>query len=387
MKPTAQVVTSIENRLKDTWHLALSGDQTKWPHDFPLGKPSGSVLSGDFSGAQQWSFDWQDWTNARRLALRYASRRVDGTDQSLPSHVVIPDIDTAARVVGGEWPRRVERGRRRLATLRLLFPQHAQPWALIRSTDAYSDVDFDLLCTAAAWFREHPGSGLSPRQVPIEGLHSKWLNSHRRPVLDLAGVDDLGLVEVRPVPINFTYLDPDHRATGRRRHDSVSPGFWMEPEYQPQVVVITENKDTSVLFPDVVLGVSVQGHGSAGPSLISRVDWLAQAHEVIYWGDLDARGFEIVHEYRRFGVAVRTILMDRPTLLRFARFKAETDERGNRLKRSARKPLTLLTDSERAAYDMITDPSALYPIRVEQERIPVDEALSALVAVHHTVMP
>ncbi len=128
------------------------------------------------------------------------------------------------------------------------------------------------------------------------------------------------------------------------------------------------------------MGVSVQGHGSAGPSLVSRVGWLAQAHEVIYWGDLDARGFEIVHEYRRFGIAVRTILMDRPTLLRFARFKAETDERGNKLKRSARKPLTLLTDGERAAYDMITNPSDLYPIRVEQERIPLDEALSALVA-------
>jgi len=152
----------------------------------------------------------------------------------------------------------------------------------------------------------------------------------------------------------------------------------MEPAYLPDLVVITENKDSAVLFPAWPNAVSVQGHGSAGPSLISRVDWLANAPQVIYWGDLDARGFEIVNEYRRMGVNIDTILMDANTLARFARFQAYTDDKGIPLKRSARKNLPLLTDTERQPYEMVTGPSDAHPIRVEQERMPLSIAADAL---------
>ncbi|MEU4516718.1 DUF3322 domain-containing protein [Nonomuraea wenchangensis] len=58
--------------------------------------------------------------------------------------------------------------------------------AVVRAADGYSDTDFGLLCAAAAWFRVNSDSGLTPRQVPIEGLHAKWLNTHRPLVMALA---------------------------------------------------------------------------------------------------------------------------------------------------------------------------------------------------------
>lgn len=378
MKATDQVVRDIARRLARTWHLTIGGDETHWPHRFPLGKPTSRTLAGDFTSAQQWAFEVQDWATAKDLRVELQSRRVGGTRQQLPSHLIVPDIDTAAQVVGKDWTERLVRARRRGSLLSTRFPQHPDPWRLVRATDAYADIDFGLLMTAASWFQNHEVSGLSPRQVPIEGLHSKWLDNHRTHVLDLAQVTDLGLVEVRPTPVHFTYLDPEHRGRGGRLHDCVYPGFGMQPEYLPRVVIITENKDTAVLFPATQGGVSVQGHGSAGPSLVSRVDWLRDAHHVIYWGDLDARGLEIVNDYRRYGVPVETILMDRETLTRFAPFRAETDERGVPLKRPPAKALPQLKPPEREVYDMLTDPNSEHPVRVEQERMPLGEAVIAL---------
>ena len=378
MKSHADALRDIERRLTRTWHLTLGGDPRHWPHAFPLSSPSGRTLDQDFPAVQAWSLEWIDWARGHGLELQFTARRTAGTKQTLPTHLVVPDVDTAARVAEGEWRQRLVRGRARLTRLRTGFPDLAAPEALLRATDGYNDVDFDLLCVAAAWFKTHEGSGLSPRQVPIEGLHSKWLNTHRQHVLALSCVPDLGLVEVRPIPVHFTYLDPNHRQGGGRLHDSVSPGYAMQPAYFPDVVVITENKDSAVLFPEWPNAVSVQGHGSAGPSLISRVDWLTHAARVIYWGDLDARGFEIVNEYRRMGVSIDTILMDATTLARFARFQAYTDDKGVPLRRSARKNLPLLTDTERLPYEMVTDPSDAHPIRVEQERMPLTLAADAL---------
>jgi hypothetical protein len=214
--------------------------------------------------------------------------------------------------------------------------------------------------------------------VPIEGLHSKWLNARRHHVLTLAGGDTLGLVEDRPQPVSFVYLDPAHIAAGGRRFDSVVPGDTMEPEYRPRVVVISENKDTAVWFPPVPDGVAVEGDGLAGAAKISQIDWLTGAERLVYWGDIDAHGFEILNGYRERGVAVDTILMDAATLTRYARFAATTDARGRPLRRAARKPLRHLTAPERAAYAIVTTPDGDHPVRLEQERLPLMEAAAEL---------
>ena len=379
MKAIETLTGQIERRLERTWHLGLAGDQEGWPYRFNLGKVPSATLTADFRAVQEWTFGWRDWARQHELELEDVKRRTAGIPESLPSHVTVSDLDTAARIVGNGWPQRLRTGRRRLNSLLARFPDHSAPHRVLRASQAYSEADFDLLCTAALWFQDNAGSGLSPRQVPIEGLHSKWLNSHRATVLDLAGVEELGLVEVRAPEVNFTYIDPDYRSGPGRVHDSVVPGDTMTPAYRPQVVVITENKDTSILFPPVASGISVQGHGSAGASLISRIPFLAGAPHVFYWGDLDARGLEIVNEYRRFGVDVETLLMDQATLERYARFRADTDEHGRTLKRSTRKTLGLLTTEELAVYLRLTEPDSDDPIRVEQERIPLRDAAARVV--------
>jgi hypothetical protein len=73
---------------------------------------------------------------------------------------------------------------------------------------------------------------LTPRQVPIPGLHAKWLGSNSHLVRTLAGLDDLSMV-TRPTRVYWTNLDPDYRRTGQCIHDSLTHGDSVPLPYEP----------------------------------------------------------------------------------------------------------------------------------------------------------
>jgi hypothetical protein len=117
----------------------------------------------------------------------------------------------------------------------------------------------------------------------------------------------------------FTYLDPRHRAAGRRWHDSVTAGDPMMPAYLPSVVVISENKDTALHFPALNAGISVEGMGRGGATAAS-VPWLRECPNLFYWGDMDASGLEILDGFRAAGLSVTSALMDLATYERYEQF-------------------------------------------------------------------
>jgi hypothetical protein len=84
-----------------------------------------------------------------------------------------------------------------------------------------------------------------------------------RIVTGLSGRAELGLV-TRPSRIHFSYLDGCWLRQGNRRRDSVAldePN--QAPGYQPQVILITENKDSAVFFPEIAGGIVIEGNGNA----------------------------------------------------------------------------------------------------------------------------
>ncbi|MBM0255558.1 DUF3322 domain-containing protein [Micromonospora sp. 4G55] len=210
MKTIEQVLTDIERRLSNTWASyitdtlgitlppAAAADDgavpttpapseqpgpraASWPHDFPLGQPTSPNLAKDFATAATWAASWRSWSAAHDTPLRTRTRRVHNTDQELPTHLVVTDPDHAARLCARHWPQRLERARQRANLLTDRFPHLAEAGPLaatITAVDELSETDFELLCRAGTWFAEHDATGLTPRQVPIEGLHAKWLN-HR----------------------------------------------------------------------------------------------------------------------------------------------------------------------------------------------------------------
>lgn len=377
MKTPQQATEEIRTRLEKRWHLAITdGRGGDWPCRIALGAPSKATLEADFQKARTWARTWEDWAARQRLTISWSPRLVLGTTQPMPTHLEIADVDAAARACGQDWTQRLARGRHRLPLIAMEFSlaDHAK---IIREADPMPDTDFALLLEAGRWFSGNTATGLTPRQVPLPGFHGKWLNGNQAMIRALTGKEDLGLIS-RPTRVHFTYLDPGHRASGGRHHESITIGDSAEPAYQPEVIIIVENKDTAVYFPPVPKGISVEGEGTKAPGTIPRIPWMTRCPLVIYWGDIDARGLCIVNDLRVKGIGVDTMLMDYATYEAYEQYGAWTDEKGKPVPCSPRRPLPALTPDEHLLYLHLTDPAWDRTRRVEQERIPLPVAAECL---------
>lgn len=352
-----------------------------WPYDFPLGQPTAERLAAAFSDIAALVRDWRDWAQTHDVVLTWRRRRVHGTDQQLPTHLAVDDLPTAARLA--RWERELDVAHRRGRILLDRYPRLATPATVLRQVLAYHDEDFTLLCHAADWFAARAAAGppelLTPRQVPIEGIHAKWLNTRHALIGSLAGIDDLGLLPPHPPRLHFTYLDPDHLAVGGRRHDCATVGDQWTLPYTPRAVIISENKDTAIHFPPLSAGIAVEGSGRGGTTA-AAFEWITQAPAVFYWGDMDPDGFEILDEFRAVGVPARSLLMDAAAYQQWERFGTHVDQRGASLQPRAPRPTPHLTADERGLYHDLCSPSWTRHRRIEQERIPLRLAHAAVVA-------
>ena len=352
-----------------------------WPHDFPLGQPTAERLAAAFSDIAALVRDWWDWAQTHDMVLTWRRRRVQSTDQQLPTHLVVNDLTSAARLT--RWERELDVARRRARVLLDRYPTLATPSAVLRQVLTYHDEDFTLLCHTADWFAARAAAGppqlLTARQVPIEGIHAKWLNTRHALIASLAGVDDLGLLPAHPPRLHFTYLDPDHLAAGGRRHDCATVGDQWTLPYTPDVVIISENKDTAIHFPPLPAGIAVEGSGRGGTTA-AAFKWITQAPAVFYWGDMDPDGFEILDEFRAAGVPAHSLLMDAAAYSQWERFGTHVDQRGAPLQPRSPRPTPHLTAAERALYHDLCSPNWTRHRRIEQERIPLHVAHAAVMA-------
>jgi hypothetical protein len=379
---TPQAVTEdIRRRLSGKWHECLAGGEVGFPHDFPLGKVSTTDMRGGYRAVYTLTVEWQDWARQHGVEVAYEPRvATGGTRQMVPTRVRVDSVDRAAAIAGDGWPDRLARGRDRLSVLSDSYPGLLDPSRLIRLIDSYSPVDFSLLLTVAGWYLEDPtrALGVTPRQVPIPGVHAKWLQAHLPAVRVLTGLDDLGLLPDHPQRIHFTYLDPAHRAAGGRVHDSATVGDTFLPAYLPQVVVISENKDTAIHFPPLERAISVEGVGRGG-STVASFPWIRDAPVVVYWGDIDKDGYEILNGYRvDFDRDLDSILMDPTTYESFEQYGTNLDKNGRELLPDVARVVDRLRPDEKAVYLRVLDPQPAGHRRVEQERIPLAQALDAV---------
>lgn len=380
MKTPDKVLADVRRRLDRTWAADIAGTAVSWPHRFAIAAPKKAQLEEGWTTTYQPLVrQWRDWVRTQPVALHTEARRVHTTIQDIPAHVEIKALTSAAQVAGEEWTRRLDRARDRLVVLLERFPAAGGPDRILKAVDSYSEVDFDLLLKVADWFRTNNATGLTPRQVPVPGIHAKWLNTRHALITELSGRETLGLLPRHPARIHFTYLDPAYLAAGRRKHDSATVGDSFVPAYQPELVIISENKDTAIHFPPHPSAIAMEGEGFGGKTA-AAFPWLLEAPRLFYWGDIDAHGYEILDGWRADGVPVQSILMDPATLDTYEPYGTNTDQNGQPLRPTTPKPLPHLTSAERAVYHRLLDPMWSGHRRIEQERIPLAIAAIALAA-------
>jgi hypothetical protein len=132
-------------------------------------------------------------------------------------------------------------------------------------------------------------------------------------------------------------------------------------------VFIVENRLNLLTLPPFKRGIAIRGEGKAVTRL-AKLTWLGE-NRVIYWGDIDVAGFQILSSLRALFPAdnVHSIMMDCETLRRHAALIVD----GNPT--SSADPHRL-TDNEVAAFRHC----AQHRQRLEQEKLPqafVDETI------------
>ena len=379
MKTVTDTVTAITRRLERTWQDTLAPDaeaEPAWPYDVPLGPfPSAEEFAAKFESVTQQVAELREFARQFNLDVRDTNRRVFNTRQPLPSHVTVDHIDTAARIAGSGWDQRLARNRHRRQ--QLIDRQFAAAYdpAVLRGVDKLTDDDWTLTLTVAEWRRDYTGdlNGMTPRQVPVPGVHAKFLNTGIGLIERITG-KELSLEKNHASRVFFTYLDPEYLADpAHRRYDMATVGDVSVVPYSPHLVVISENKDTAVNFPLFPGGIAVEGAGK-GMSALAAIPWLSATPNLLYWGDIDEDGFAILNEARAAGLPVQSMLMNLATYATYSPFGTMTNKDGKLLV-PERRTLPHLTIDEQKMYHLLTDEKHDGPRRIEQERIPLDVAL------------
>ena len=146
-------------------------------------------------------------------------------------------------------------------------------------------------------------------------------------------------------------------------------------------MVISENKDTAIHFPPLTLGISVEGVGRGGKTPAS-FPWIRNAPLVVYWGDIDRDGYEILNGYRvDFDRDIDSILMDPATYAAYEQFGTDLDQHGKPIAAGDPKPVDRLRADELAMYERLIDAQHMGHRRIEQERIPMSQALKSVAEV------
>jgi len=234
-----------------------------------------------------------------------------------------------------------------------------------------------------SWICANPGSGLYPRQIPVAGIDSKWLESHKGLVCDLVsaiqGTNERDFYKVcglKPPPqlIRMRILDPEIRSRFRGLCDISAP--WEEAanlDIKPTYVFIVENLQTGLAFEDLTGSVVIMALGY-GVDILGHIPWLHNAR-CIYWGDIDTHGFAILNRARTYLPSLETALMDKPTL--FAHQDLWVQEK----EQSASAELSLLSNEEQELFLSLKNNVLGQQVRLEQERISWDAAWEAIQAI------
>jgi hypothetical protein len=328
VKSTSEVKTRELDRFRLHYRAWACGDGT-WPHRVTLGRPTSEALAGTLRPVKDWIADWRTWNAAG--TVEWTPRRTVLGPMACPSAITFnrpDDIAALTEQTNATW-----------ATVRGFLDRLEAEWpgATDRARPILSRiVEMDLddqqrLVDVCRWLHANPDSSLFLRQVPVEGIDTKWIENRKGLVATL-----LKLTFIEPDSIQPTDDEPDndvvdnfHERLGLRRTPRLINVVLCDPALReqcggartlgltsadlaamstiPRTVLITENKETGYAVPDRDGLLVIHGLG-LNLKALTDVAWLRRVN-VLYWGDIDAAGFEWLNNLRGYGVPATSLLM------------------------------------------------------------------------------
>lgn len=352
-----------------------------WPLTYTIGAPSERQAREDAAGVRRWVEAWRGWRGAG--AVDWEDRvwpRVGR--QTLPVRIGFPSAIDVADAIGK---------RKRWYTAATRYQQLTEQWPALAgkpgvyrhfsSLAEYSQTDFDRLVSLLAWLEQNPSSGLYLRQLPIEGLHTKWIEQRTALVNDLvrslrrtdepADLYALCGLKRQPHRLRLRVLCPELRRVVAGLADIEAPIEELSRvPLAPTKVIIAENLETGVALPELPGCVALMKLGHA-VGLLRRLEWLRNIRKSIYWGDIDTHGYVALDRARRLLPELQSVLMDEATLLANRALWGEEQAQHPEIE-------LCLRPEERTVYEALRAQTWGDRVRLEQERIPWHVAVRAI---------
>jgi hypothetical protein len=376
----ADVREQARKRLGTLLSSWAAGDEWS-PFGIVVRGPGSADLGTRFDEVRTWAGKWE---RAARGPLRVEYKKVGGRSfgvNEIPSKAWIDGYEQAWTLLGAAA------AATRLADLvshtKACFPSLV-PWLVRRPLKGLELFDeWDRLLATVGWIDSREVSGMYLRQVDVPGVDTKFLERHRGVLAELLDLQ-LPPERIDAAGDGFEGRYGFRRKPGYvrfRRH--VSTGFselsvradeLTAPPPDTARVYIVENEVTYLAFPLEAGEIVIFGGGYA-VGLLDSLTWLADL-DIAYWGDIDTHGFAILDRLRRHFPRLRSVLMDRVTLL------------------SHRSQWVTEATPTSAALDHLTPPELeLYralvagelgpAVRLEQERVGFGWIRQALAALGH----
>lgn len=347
-----------------------------WPLEVNLGIPTENQALKQVEDVRAWVAVWQSWNGIGSLSWSDRRWRKLGT-QPVPEKLLLAGPAEVAQWIGeaDRWERAQQRYRGLIGRWPQLANKLPRYFAILAD---YSEVDYRRLVDLVAWFEKSPASSLYPRQLPVSGLDSKWLEKRKGLLADLVdavrgesstGGDFYGRCGLKAPPqlIRLRILDDSLRQQVGGLSDISAPWEQLaELDLPVSNVFIVENLQTGLAFDDLPGSIVIMQLGY-GVDVLGRLPWVARAH-CVYWGDLDTHGFAILNRARGYLPELKSVLMDEATLRSHQELWVEEKDQ------HAAEILPLLTVSEQAVYQAIKSNVWGQNVRLEQERLAWDVA-------------
>jgi hypothetical protein len=362
--------------------VSVNDPQAIWPLEINLGIPTEQDALRQQEGVRAWIAEWKSWRGSGVLAWTERHWHSLGV-QTIPQKLILNSpVDAVSWIGEAEaWSRAVERFKTLVQRWPALIDVLPRYYSVLANSD---DANFLRIIGMLSWICANPASGLYPRQIPVAGADSKWLESNRGLICELVsaiqGTADRDFFKVcglKPQPqlIRMRILAPEIRSLFGGLGDICTP--WEEAAnlgIRPTHVFIVENLQTGLAFEDLPGSIVIMALGY-GVDVLGNIPWLHRAR-CIYWGDIDTHGFAILNRARAYLPSMESVLMDEPTLL------AHRDLWVQEKEQSASSELPLLTKSEQALFLSLKNNSFGQHVRLEQERICWDTAWKAIKALY-----
>ena len=383
------------NALREALGCAVT---TTWPWVVPLGRPTERDVLTDAQSVLAWRDAWVDAKVLGDFEVEtdVIAWRAIGT-QTVPVRVLFVNTKAIAKVAGllPLWTQVVTRAKRFVALWPGIEEAMVREWAMLADWSGDAVLALERVLT---WFVDHPKSGLYLRQLPIEGVDTKWFTEPRKKVVQRLLVAIREAKESVPLMAESSEaLDPDTTfetvcglkplpklIRGRLLDEVDQKVFyglsdlslpldeWAQLPLYPEIVFISENLQTGLAFEAHPKSVVFFGLG-AGVTQLAAIPWVRTAR-IIYWGDVDTYGLEILAHLRSVLPQTESVMMNRQTLEAF-RGLAVAENR-----QASGAHVEHLRENEREVFDALKV-GDLARLRLEQERIPWPVARETLLAV------